>query len=239
MKWVRERAGHFVRPINGPCVLPLETAGVCWMRILFSMRSLTRGKLSDYSISDEDIDCLSQRSFSLALSEQYRNLSSFIMRAQRCTNMSQGFTDACPANIASTWRPCPNPPSLQHRTLFEIPYTSSTTLAFFISTKSMSVSFIHHQCQTMPLYLTLLSSMSPSSSFLKLLYYTQSYCLPHRLSLPHCFHLHAISLQHSRHIQIVTLRHFPNTLSSISRTLFFLSPSLHIQSSSILLATPS
>ena len=86
----------------------------------------------------------------------------------------------------------------------------------------MSVSFIHHQCQTMPLYSTLLSSTSPSSSFLKPLYYTQSYCLPHRLSLPRCFHLHAISLQHSRHIQIVTLRHFPNTLplSSTSRTLF-------------------
>jgi len=75
MKWARERAGHFVRLINGPCVLPLETAGVCWMRILVSMRSLTRGKPSDYSISDDDINCLPQRLFSLALSEQYLRLS--------------------------------------------------------------------------------------------------------------------------------------------------------------------
>ena len=134
----------------------------------------------------------------------------------------------------------------QHLAPFSEPAISSTSdalrdsiyifnhLAFFISTKSMSVSFIHHQCQTMPLYLTLLSSTSPSSSFLKLLYYTQSCCLPHRLSLPHCFHLHAISLQHSRHIQIVTLRHFPNTLPPLFHIAHsFLSPSLHIQSTSI------
>ena len=83
----RERAGHFIRLINGPFVLPLETAGVCWMRILVSIRSLTRGKPSDYSISNDDINSLPQRLFSLALSDQYRKLSSFIMRAQRCTNM--------------------------------------------------------------------------------------------------------------------------------------------------------
>ena len=38
-----------------------------------------RGKPSDYLLSEEDIDFLSQHSFSLALGEQYRNVSSIIM----------------------------------------------------------------------------------------------------------------------------------------------------------------
>jgi len=55
MKWARA-AGHFVCLINGPCVLPLETAGACWLCILVSMRSVTRGKSSDYSLAGDDID---------------------------------------------------------------------------------------------------------------------------------------------------------------------------------------
>jgi len=55
-EWSRERAGHFVRLINGPCVLLLETAGVCWLRILVSMKSLTRGKSSKYSFAGGDIN---------------------------------------------------------------------------------------------------------------------------------------------------------------------------------------
>jgi len=50
-----------------------------WLRILVSMRSFPRGKSSDYSLPDVDIDCQSQRSLTLSLGEQHRNLSFFIL----------------------------------------------------------------------------------------------------------------------------------------------------------------